>query len=53
MNARFLRICWFAAMIAVGAAGIAQIIDQPSMIALTAALVAIGGTGRCWRRVAA
>jgi hypothetical protein len=42
MNMNFKSLSWFAAMIAVAAAGLFQVIDQTSMIVLAVVVVATG-----------
>lgn len=42
MNDRSKTLCWMTAMAGVAAAGIFQVIDQPSMIAVTVALLITG-----------
>jgi hypothetical protein len=42
MNDRLKTVCGMAAMIAIAAAGIFQVIDQPSMTALTVVLLVTG-----------
>jgi hypothetical protein len=42
MNDRSMTVCWLAAMVAIAAAGIFQVIDQPSMTALTVVLLITG-----------
>jgi hypothetical protein len=42
MNDRLKTFCWLAAMAGVAAAGIFQVIDQPSMMAATIVLLITG-----------
>ena len=42
MTDRSKTLCWMTAMVGVAAAGIFQVIDQPSMTALTVVLLVTG-----------
>ena len=42
MTDRTKTVCWMAAMVAIAAAGIFQVIDQPSMSARTVVLLVTG-----------
>ena len=51
MDFSLKSLWWLGAMIAVAAAGIFQVIDQASMIALTAALLVAGRGSLCGCRL--
>ena len=55
MSLNLKSLCWFGAMIALAGAGIFQVVDQTSMIVLTAVLLITGRNsfGSCrmpWRK---